>query len=90
MGWRILPLLLVLWPAALAGAALGAEVRAFCYRTLAEVVCYTRPDAGRERRFVGFFDLPEGWRRVPAEPHRDPPPPRPLPGRSKRNDTKIR
>ncbi len=36
--------------------AAGEKTRlAWCYRTLADVVCYTAPDPGRENRFVGAY-----------------------------------
>ena len=31
-----------------------------CYRTLADVACYDRPDEGRDGRLVGFYLRPEG------------------------------
>lgn len=39
----------------------GREI-VLCYRTLADVSCYDRPDPGREGRLVGF------WLRVPGDP----------------------
>ncbi len=59
-------LLLLLLPSA---SRAGEEaVLGYCYRTLADIVCYPEPDAGRERRFVGAFPLPPGWRRIPVPP----------------------
>ena len=31
------------------------EVRYFCYRTLADIACYDRPDVGRGRQYVGSY-----------------------------------
>jgi hypothetical protein len=40
----------------LAGCARDAEpVPVFCYRTLADIACYDRPDPGRERQLVGIY-----------------------------------
>lgn len=45
----------------------------FCYRTLADVACYDRPDPGREGRLVGVYLRAEGdpadrWRTPAAAP----------------------
>jgi hypothetical protein len=45
----------------------------FCYRTLADVACYDRPDPGREGRLVGVYlrargDLADRWRTLAAAP----------------------
>lgn len=45
----------------------------FCYRTLADVACYDRPDPGREGRLVGVYlrarhDLADRWRTLVAAP----------------------
>ncbi len=69
-------LMLSLWhptPTRAAGEEAGL---AWCYRTLADVVCYTAPDPGRENRFVGAYPsrpdaarrrlLEEGRRRAAA------------------------
>lgn len=37
------------------GVAAAAEPVAYCYRTLADIVCYLAPDGGRERRYVGSY-----------------------------------
>ncbi len=57
----------------LLGAAFAASPRAaekpeglaWCYRSLADVVCYIGPDAGREDRFVGSYPFrPDAARRL--------------------------
>lgn len=40
----------------LAAAPLAAPF-GYCYRTLADVVCYPAPDRGREARFTGSYPL---------------------------------
>ncbi|MGD9508601.1 MAG: hypothetical protein AB7I59_17120 [Geminicoccaceae bacterium] len=40
----------------LAGCASREELQTvYCYRTLADVACYTEPDPGRESRLVGTY-----------------------------------
>lgn len=57
-------LMLLLPPPAVAGAAERKGNLAWCYRTLADVVCYTAPDPGRENRFVGAYPFrPDAARR---------------------------
>ncbi len=48
-------LLLAAWFPAAPRAGEEPRSLAWCYRTLADVVCYTDPDAGRENRFVGAY-----------------------------------
>ncbi len=48
-------LLLAAWIPATPRAGEEPGSLAWCYRTLADVVCYTRPDAGRENRFLGSY-----------------------------------
>ena len=61
-------------PSLLAAACAGSDPYAglepvFCYRTLADVACYTRPDEGREGQLVGVYlrDL-EAPRAVDVQP----------------------
>jgi hypothetical protein len=55
---RALPpaLFAVLFAVLLAAAPPGAPF-GYCYRTLADVVCYLAPDRGREARFTGSYPL---------------------------------
>ena len=58
-GSRVAPLIGML---TLAACAMQEEPRTvYCYRTLADVGCYTQPDPGRESRLVGTYQRrPEG------------------------------
>lgn len=51
------PLLLLLTIAGCASESRDSVDYAFCYRTLADVACYDRPDRGREASFVGAYEL---------------------------------
>lgn len=52
-------------------AAEEPEGLAWCYRSLADVVCYTAPDPGREDRFVGAYPFrPDAAQRLLIEESR--------------------
>ena len=36
------------------------QIIVLCYRTLADVQCYDKPDEHRDSRLVGFYLLPDG------------------------------
>lgn len=50
----------------LAAAPLAAPL-SYCYRTLADVVCYPTPDFGREARFTGSYPIAPETQPAPAD-----------------------
>lgn len=56
---RSITFMLFLAGCATGPAPLALEAPTFCYRGLAQVVCYAEPDHGRENRLVGTY-----WRRI--------------------------
>lgn len=58
---RLLVALLIVTPMLAACAAQEEPQTVYCYRTLADVGCYAKPDADRESRLVGTYQRrPEG------------------------------